>query len=158
MAQFPIEGGCTCRAIRYRMTTAPLFVHACHCRWCQRETGTAFALNAMIEAERVELLQGEPDMVETPSLSGRGQKIWRCPACRIAVWSNYGGGGDKIRFVRVGTLDDPDACPPDMHIFTMSKQPWVVIPPPMRSVHEYYDMDKEWPTESLERLKALRKK
>ena len=158
MAQFPIEGGCTCRAIRYRMTTAPLFVHACHCRWCQRETGTAFALNAMIEAERVELLQGEPEMVETPSLSGRGQKIWRCPACRIAAWSNYGGGGDKIRFVRVGTLDDPDACPPDMHIFTMSKQPWVVIPPPMRSVHEYYDMDKEWPTESLERLKALRKK
>ena len=158
MAQFPIEGGCTCRAIRYRMTTAPLFVHACHCRWCQRETGTAFALNAMIEAERVELLQGEPEMVATPSLSGRGQKIWRCPACRIAVWSNYGGGGDKIRFVRVGTLDDPDACPPDMHIFTMSKQPWVVIPPGMRSVHEYYDMEKEWPPESRARLQAVRNK
>ncbi len=158
MANFPIEGGCTCRAIRYRMTTAPMFVHACHCRWCQRETGTVFALNAMIEAGRVELLQGQPEMVDTPSLSGRGQKIWRCPTCRIAVWSNYGGGGDKVRFVRVGTLDDPDACPPDMHIFTMSKQPWVVIPEGMRSVHEYYDMEKEWPRSSWERLQAVRKK
>src|SRR5579859_769884 len=156
MAQFPMEGGCACRAIRYRMTTAPLFVHACHCRWCQRETGTAFALNAMIEAGRVELLQGEPEMVDTPSLSGRGQRIWRCPACRVAVWSNYGGGGDKVRFVRVGTLDDPDGCPPDMHIFTMSKQPWLEIPRGMRSVHEFYDRDAEWPAESLERLAALR--
>jgi hypothetical protein len=158
MARFPIEGGCTCRAIRYRMTTAPLFVHACHCRWCQRETGTAFALNAMIESERVEILQGEPEVVNTPSLSGRGQKIWRCPTCRIAVWSNYGGGGDKVRFVRVGTLDDPDSCPPDIHIFTMSKQPWVVIPEGMTAVHEYYDMEKTWPKENWERLKAVRKK
>jgi hypothetical protein len=158
MATFPIEGGCGCRAVRYRMATAPMFVHACHCRWCQRETGTAFALNAMIEADRVELLQGQPEMTDTPSQSGRGQKIWRCPSCKVAVWSNYGGGGDKVRFVRVGTLDDPDSCPPDMHIFTMSKQPWVVIPEAMRSVREYYDMDKEWPAASLERVKALKKK
>ena len=158
MARFPIEGGCTCRAIRYRMASAPMFVHACHCRWCQRETGTAFALNALIEADRVEVLQGTPEMVDTPSLSGRGQKIWRCPTCRIAVWSNYGGGGDKVRFVRVGTLDDPDSCPPDMHIYTMSKQPWVVIPDGMRSVPEFYELDKEWPKESLERVQVLRAK
>ena len=158
MDKFPIEGGCTCRAVRYRMTTAPLFVHACHCRWCQRESGTAFALNAMIEADRVELIQGEPELVNTPSLSGRGQKVWRCPSCRIAVWSNYGGGGDKVRFVRVGTLDDPDSCPPDIHIFTSSKQPWFEIPRGMRAVEEYYEMDKEWPPGSLERVKAVRAK
>jgi len=158
MAAFPMEGGCTCRAVRYRMTTAPLFVHCCHCRWCQRETGTAFALNAMIESDRVEILQGEPEVVNTPSLSGRGQRITRCPACRIALWSNYGGGGDKVRFVRVGTLDDPDRCPPDIHIFTMSKQPWVVIPEGMTAVQEYYDMEKTWPKESWARLQEVRRK
>jgi hypothetical protein len=137
------------------MTSGPMFVHCCHCRWCQRETGASFALNAMIEAERVELLKGEPELVNTPSNSGKGQKIWRCPTCRIAVWSNYAGAGDAVRFVRVGTLDDPDRLPPDIHIFTASKQPWVVIPPGMPAVEEYYKAADYWPAESLERRKAL---
>ena len=152
----PLEGGCTCRAVRYRVERRPLVVHCCHCRWCQRETGASFALNAMIEAEHVMLLSGQPGMVDTPSASGKGQKIWRCPACRIAVWSNYSGAGELVRFVRVGSLDDPDALPPDIHIFTMSKQPWVVLPPGTPAVHEYYDASRLWPPESLERRKALR--
>ena len=152
---FPVEGGCTCRAVRYRMTTAPLFVHCCHCRWCQRETGASFALNAMIEADRVTVLKGEPEVVPTPSNSGKGQKIIRCPSCRIALWSNYAGAGDAIRFVRVGTLDDPDRMPPDIHIFTASKQPWVILPPGTPAVAEYYDRDRYWPAESLERRRAL---
>jgi hypothetical protein len=151
----PFDGGCTCRNVRYRMTTVPLFVHCCHCRWCQRETGASFALNAMIEADRVVLLQGEVDVVMTPSNSGKGQKISRCPTCRIALWSNYAGGGDAVRFVRVGTLDDPDRFPPDIHIFTMSRQPWVVIPPGMPAVDEYYDRNVYWPRESLQRREAL---
>jgi hypothetical protein len=151
------EGGCTCRQVRYRVTSKPLFVHCCHCRWCQRETGTAFALNAMIEADRVELLAGQPEMVPTPSESGKGQKIWRCPKCRIAVWSNYGGAGDAVRFVRVGTLDNPDAMPPDIHIFTQSKQPWVVLPEGTPSVPEFYDIKKMWPKESQERRAAMRR-
>ena len=151
----PLEGGCTCRAVRYRMTSAPLFVHCCHCRWCQRETGAAFALNAMIEADRVVLLQGQPEVVHTPSLSGIGQKITRCPVCRIALWSNYGGAGDRVRFVRVGTLDEPDRLPPDIHIFTASKQPWVVLGPDVPAVPEYYDRNAHWPKESLERRAAL---
>ena len=53
------DGGCTCRFVRFRMTKKPLFVHCCHCRWCQRETGASFALNALIEADHVQLLQGE---------------------------------------------------------------------------------------------------
>ena len=110
------------------MTSAPLFVHCCHCTWCQRETGTAFALNAMIEADRVELLHGEPEVVDTPSNSGQGQKISRCPECKVAVWSNYAGAGDTVRFVRVGTLDEAGRVPPDIHIFTSTKQPWVVLP------------------------------
>ncbi|RYH95975.1 MAG: GFA family protein, partial [Acetobacteraceae bacterium] len=102
------EGGCGCGEVRYQVTGAPLIVHACHCRWCQRETGTAFALNAMIEADRVVLVRGDPELVVTPSASGRGQVIARCKTCRIAVWSNYAGAGPFLRFVRVGTLDDPD--------------------------------------------------
>ena len=151
------EGGCTCRKVRYRLTSKPLFVHCCHCRWCQRETGTAFALNAMIEADRVEVLAGEVEIVHTPSNSGKGQKISRCPNCRIAVWSNYAGAGDAARFVRVGTLDEPDRLPPDIHIFTMSKQPWVVLPAGTPAVPEFYDREKMWPAESLARRAALQR-
>jgi hypothetical protein len=149
------DGGCTCRVVRYRMTSPPLFVHCCHCRWCQRETGTAFALNALIEADRVTLLQGEVQVVDTPSYSGRGQWISRCPRCHIAVWSNYAGAGEAIRFVRVGTLDEPDRFPPGIHIYTASKQPWVVIPPGVPVVPGYYKASERWPKESLERRATL---
>jgi hypothetical protein len=152
------EGGCTCRYVRYRMTTRPLFVHCCHCRWCQRETGSAFVLNAMIESDRVELLSCDVDVVDTPSASGKGQKIARCPKCRVAVWSNYAGAGELVRFVRVGTLDEPDRLPPDVHIFTMSKQPWVKLDGSTPAFEEYYDAGTLWPAESLERRKAYRAK
>ena len=151
----PFEGGCTCGAVRYRMSTAPMFVHCCHCRWCQRETGASFALNALIESARVVVLKGEPEIVDTPSNSGKGQRIARCPTCRIALWSHYGGAGDVVSFVRVGTLDEPDRLPPDIHIFTMSKQPWVVLPPGARAVDRYYKSAETWPEESLERRRAL---
>jgi hypothetical protein len=151
----PLDGGCDCRAVRYRMVDRPLFVHCCHCRWCQRESGASFALNAMIESDRVLLLAGEPEMVPTPSNSGKGQKIARCPVCRVALWSHYAGAGDAVKFVRVGTLDEPDRLPPDIHIFTASKQPWVVIPPHMPAVPEYYDRNEYWPKESLERREAM---
>ena len=149
------DGGCDCREIRYRMHGQPLFVHCCHCRWCQRETGSAFVLNAMIETARVTLLAGEPDVVLTPSESGGGQRIARCPTCRIAVWSHYSGGGERIRFVRVGTLDDPDRFPPDIHIYTASKQPWVILPPGVPAMPEYYRRSEHWPPESIARLDVL---
>src|SRR5215813_8964733 len=155
---FPLEGGCTCRAVRYRMMTPPMFVNCCHCRWCQRETGASFALNAMIEADRVVLLAGTPKVVDTPSLSGSGQKITRCPVCRVALWSNYAGAGDAVRFVRVGTLDEPNRLPPDIHIFTASKQPWVVLPPDARTVPEYYKSAEVWSQESLARRAAVLKR
>ncbi|SJZ77969.1 Uncharacterized conserved protein [Enhydrobacter aerosaccus] len=150
------EGGCTCRHVRYRMTSRPMFVHCCHCRWCQRETGTAFAINAMIEADRVELLSGEVEVVDTPSASGKGQRIWRCPLCRIAVWGNYAGAGDAVRFMRVGTLDQPDRMPPDIHIITLSKQPWVILPEAVPAVREYYKPKEMWPPESQARFAALK--
>ena len=153
--EFPLEGRCTCGAVRYRMMSRPLFVHCCHCRWCQRESGASFALNAMIEADRVELLAGTPEFVNTPSNSGKGQKISRCPVCKVALWSNYAGSGDAVRFVRVGTLDQPDQLPPDIHIFTASKQPWVILPVGVSAVEEYYDREKYWPAESLERRRVL---
>jgi hypothetical protein len=109
----------------------------------------------MIEADRVELLAGAPEVVLTPSNSGRGQKITRCPTCHVALWSNYAGSGDKFRFVRVGTLDEPDRLPPDVHIFTASKQPWVVIPEGMPAYEIFYKREDIWPTESLARRQAL---
>lgn len=152
---FPLEGGCDCRLIRYRMETRPLFVHCCHCRWCQRESGASFALNAMIESDRVTCLGPKPELVLTPSESGKGQRIARCPECRIAAWSHYSGAGPLVMFVRVGTLDAPDLLPPDIHIFTASKQPWVVLPPDVAAVPEYYDREKHWPAESLARRQVL---
>jgi hypothetical protein len=137
------------------MITKPLFVHCCHCNWCQRETGTAFALNAMIEADRVQLLQGEINVVDIPSSSGKGQRISRCAKCAIAVWSTYAGAGEAVRFVRVGTLDDPARLPPDIHIFTASKQPWLTLPAGVPAETEYYKASESWPPESLQRRTAL---
>jgi len=152
---FPMEGGCTCGTVRYRMTSAPLFVHCCHCTWCQRESGAAFALNAMIEADRVTVLSCAPELVQTPSNSGKGQAIARCPQCRVAVWSHYAGAGPTVCFVRVGTLDRPGLVPPDIHIFTASKQPWVALPEGTPAVPDYYDRRQHWPQESLERWATL---
>lgn len=153
---FPgLEGGCTCAGVRYRLTARPLFVHCCHCTWCQRETGSAFAINAMIESDRVTLLSGAPEPVPTPSSSGIGQVIVRCPECRVAVWSHYGAAGERVSFVRVGTLDDPNACPPDIHIFVASKQRWVTLPPDAAAVPEYYQRSKYWPEDSVTRYKAV---
>jgi len=151
-----LAGGCTCRAVRYRITTAPIIVHCCHCRWCQRETGASFALNAVIEADRVVVDSGKPELVVTPSASGKGQKILRCPTCRVAVWSHYAGGGEAFSFIRIGTLDEPDRLPPDLHIFTASKQPWVTLPDGARAFAEFYDPKVEWPKESLARWAAAK--
>lgn len=152
---YPLSGGCDCRHIRYRLESRPLFVHCCHCRWCQRESGASFALNAMIEAERVTLLGAAPELVDTPTESGKGQKIARCPTCRIALWSNYAGAGPAVHFVRVGTLDEPDHLPPDIHIFTASKQPWLILPPGTPAVAQYYERKLYWPPDSLARRAAL---
>lgn len=150
-----LEGGCTCGAVRYRLASAPIIVHCCHCRWCQRETGSAFVINAMIESDRVEVLQGE-ETVPVPSASGKGQRIVRCPACRIALWGHYPGGGDEISFVRVGTLDNPDALPPEIHVYTASKQPWLRLPEDARAFAEFYNPKEEWPAGSLQRYRAAK--
>jgi hypothetical protein len=145
------EGGCACGAVRYRLSSRPMFVHCCHCTACQTETGSAFVLNALVEPDRVELLAGAPEPVPTPSESGKGQMVHRCPDCRVALWSNYGGAGDLIRFVRVGTLDEPGRLPPDVHIYTRSKLPWVVLPEGVPAFEAYYSSAELWPPESLER-------
>jgi hypothetical protein len=149
------EGGCTCGAVRYRMTGSPIFVHCCHCSYCQQQSGSAFAVNAMIEASNITLLQGQLETINTPTTSGRGQKIHRCSNCKIAVWSNYGGAGDKVHFVRVGTLDDKNAFQPDIHIYTSTKQGWVEIAEGKPVVQEYYKSSEHWSEESQARMKAL---
>ena len=137
------------------MLVEPLIVHCCHCRWCQRETGSAFVINAFIESDHLELTQGTVEKINTPSESGRGQIIARCTECHVALWSHYGTLGDKASAVRVGTLANPDAYPPDVHIFTESKQPWVVLPPDVPSFNEFYRRSEVWSPASLARREAL---
>ena len=148
------EGGCTCRAVRYRLASEPLFVHCCHCLNCQRQTGSAFVINVLIETDRLEVLEGEPHAVSVPRSGDKQQKIWRCPKCQTALFSQY--TTRHIRFVRAGTLDDPSSVAPDVHIFTRSKVPWVTLPDSVPAFNVYYDTQKLWPAESLERLEALK--
>jgi hypothetical protein len=149
----PREGGCACGAVRYRLTSDPLFVHCCHCLNCQRQTGSAFVVNLLIEADRVELLAGDPQPVEVPRDDGSAQTIFRCPACRVAVFSEY--GRPEVRFVRGGTLDDPREVSPDVHIYTRSKVNWVTLPDSVPAFEDYYDSKILWPEASLERLRAV---
>ncbi|MFC3148422.1 GFA family protein [Piscinibacterium candidicorallinum] len=150
-----LTGGCDCGQMRYRMHRAPMFVNCCHCSWCQRETGSAFAVNAMIETDELTCTAGTPDLVETPSESGLGQQIARCPHCRVALWSHYASAGPIIAFVRVGTLDAPERCPPDAHIFTRSRLPWVPLPADVPAFEIFYEREKLWPAASLARRAAL---
>lgn len=149
-----LEGHCTCGALRYRMTRRPLFTHACHCTWCQRESGSAFALNAMIETEYLSH-EGAVEEVAMPSASDMGQVICRCPRCKVAVWSHHAGVGRLVSFVRVGTLEAPDACPPDIHIFTSTKLGWLVLDDRVPVVPEWYDRKLYWPQDSLDRRAAM---
>ena len=148
------NGGCACSGLRYQMTDRPLFIHCCHCTWCQRETGSAFVLNALIEARKVKVTKGMAEDIATPSESGMGQRIFRCPTCHVAVWSIYSGAGDRFLFLRVGTLDQAGDFPPDIHIYTSTKQPWVQLPEGVPAHSEYYRRSLEWPAASLERRTA----
>jgi hypothetical protein len=148
------EGGCSCGAVRYRLGREPLIVHSCHCRNCQRQTGSAFVVNALIERDEVSVSGAEPVAVGVPRDDGTSQRIFRCPACQVAVWSEY--GAPRVVFVRVGTLDEPESLPPDVHIYTRSRLPWVALPPGVPAFDVYYDMDKVWPEASLARVAALR--
>ena len=146
------EGGCACGAVRYRLASEPLFVHCCHCLNCQRQTGSAFVINVLIEADRVEVLSGKPEPVDVPRDDRSAQRIFRCPACRVAVFSNY--TRPEVHFVRGGTLDDPSSVTPDVHIYTRSKLPWVNLPEGVPAFEAYYDSKALWPAASLERLRS----
>jgi hypothetical protein len=146
------EGGCACGAVRYRLASEPLIVHCCHCLNCQRQTGSAFVVNLLIEADRVELLAGEPQPVDVPRDDGSAQRIFRCPVCQVAIFSEY--GRPEVRFVRGGTLDAPSSVSPDVHIYTRSKVGWVMLPDSVPAFGVYYDSKVLWPAESLERLSA----
>jgi hypothetical protein len=147
------EGGCSCGAVRYRLTSEPMFIHCCHCLNCQRQTGSAFVINLLIEADRLELLAGEPQAVDVPRDDSSAQRVYRCPDCQVAVFSEY--GRPQVKFIRAGTLDRPSEVEPDVHIYTRSKLPWVKLPDAAPAFDVYYDSKKLWPAESLERLRAV---
>ena len=137
----PIRGGCLCGKARYRMAAEPLIVHACHCTQCQRLTGSAFALNALIERDKVALLSGALTDFRFP---GSRHTASFCDACGGYLWSEYPSHFEPCRFVRVGTLDEPDRFPPDVHIYTATKQPWVILPDGVPVFEEFYDQAQVW--------------
>jgi hypothetical protein len=147
------EGGCACGAVRYRLTSDPLITHCCHCLNCQRQTGSAFVINLLIEADRVELFAGDPQPIDVPRDDGSKQRIYRCPDCQVAVYSDY--GRPEVLFVRAGTLDEPSSVAPDVHIFTKSKLGWVTLPESVPAFEVYYDRHELWPAASLERIAAV---
>lgn len=132
-----------------------MFVHCCHCSWCQRETGSAFAINALIESDQLQITKGTVERIETPSNSGSGQVIVRCPKCEVALWSHYGAAKHKVSFARVGTLGNPNLCPPDIHIYTSTKQAWVMLDDTTPRVDEYYRRSEYWPEQSLKRYQLV---
>jgi hypothetical protein len=148
-----LEGGCSCGRIRYRLTASPLITHCCHCLNCQRQTGSAFAINMLIEADRMEIVAGEPRRVDVPRDDGSTQAIYRCPVCQVAVYSEY--SRPDVRFVRAGTLDDPSPVAPDVHIFTRSKRDWIALPDFVPAYDVYYDPQVVWSPESRARIAAL---
>jgi hypothetical protein len=148
------EGGCDCRALRYRLTRAPLIVHACHCRDCRRLTGSAYAFNAWIEKEFVELLSGTPVRYARKGGSGTGHDVYFCGSCGTTIYSDYLRPPGSYWWVRVGTLDDPDLLAPDVHIFTRSQHRSVVLPEGVPAFRDYYERGEVWPAESLARMEA----
>ena len=149
-----MEGGCACGAVRYRLHAAPMFVHCCHCRDCQRQSGGAFAINALIEVDQIELVGQAPEPTAMPTESGRPHDVYRCPSCLVALWSDY-GRRRVLLFVRVATLDDPTTIQPDVHIFVRSRLPWVRLPEGVPAADIYYDMKTLWPEASLARRRAI---
>jgi hypothetical protein len=150
-----MQGGCDCGGVRYRLNASPIIVGCCHCRWCQRETGSGFVINAIIETSNLEVT-GQTVLADTPSASGKGQKIARCPKCHVALWSHYAGRGTALAFVRAGTLDDPSAVTPEVHIFTSTKLPWVRLPEGAKVFAESYNVREVWSAEALARAQAAR--
>jgi hypothetical protein len=139
--------------VRYALGADPMVVHACHCRDCQRLTGSAFAVNLWIEESQVERLGAEPRVYATKGGSGRAHEVFSCPTCATQVWSRYHGSGRTL-FVRGGTLEQPDSVTPDIHIFTRSKLPWVQLPTGARSFEGFYEIPKVWPPEAYARLRG----
>lgn len=169
---YPLRGRCDCGELVYVLEVPPMVVHCCQyvfasqlsmvnaksysCRWCQRQTGSSFALHAMVEADKLRVLSGEIELTTVASPSGAGQTITRCSTCHFAVWSIYlslGPEADVLRILDVGTLDNPDCCPPTYHIYTRFKQPWIKLSDDIPAFVDFYNKQEYWPKEQLERRK-----
>jgi hypothetical protein len=150
-----IDGGCACGAVRYRLLKPPLFVHCCHCTRCQRESGTAYVAHGMIERANLEW-DGEVTAVRLPTDSKTRHEIVHCAACLTPLWGQHGRQPSVMVYLKVGTFDAPERCPPNAHIFVRSKLAWVAINPDIPQFARYYNAAKVWPQESLERYATAR--
>lgn|SRR5512146_22724 len=155
MTSKTLEGGCGCGAVRYRLKDEPYIVHNCHCGLCQRQTGTGSAVNAFIETDRLECLSGDLSEHEFTTGSGGTQIVIRCAKCGTPLWSHYPRLGRKVAGVRVGTLDDPSAAPPDVAIFVANKPKWAPVPEDIPQFEAFYNPADLYCEASMARLQAI---
>lgn len=123
---FPVEGGCQCGAVRYRITARPLGVYKCHCRDCQRSSGAGYSMSMPTLREHFEHLSGEVAAFDKAANSGRVVRMLGCAICGTKLW-NEPLSSSAIVVVKPGTLDDPRWAVPVGNIWTNSALPWVRI-------------------------------
>ena len=142
--KLPLRGRCVCGAIRYEISREPLRVYACHCKDCQRFTGSAFAIGVVVPSEAFQLTGPETRLVPNGiTEGGRLKRLSACPECGTRLFGDlrpdwlYKG---MVRAVLGGTLDDTSWLRPTIHVWTRSAQPWVILPDGStvyeRSLHE----------------------
>lgn len=122
-----LKGGCNCGAIRYAITSAPVAVAACHCTRCRRQSGAAYSVNLVIRASSMSVEGSLAVFEEHDTESGELLRREFCGACGSPIRS-VPTATPKFVAVKAGTLDDPAPFPPQLHIWTRSKLPWVQIP------------------------------
>jgi len=128
---FPVEGGCACGAVRYRLTKAPPFIYTCHCSDCQKLTTSAFTLSAPVARDTLEITQGTlKSWTRTTTESGRPTDQHVCANCGVRIYSEPPQAPDRVT-LRLGTLDDTSWLRPAAAIWMKSAQPWFIPTPDM---------------------------
>ncbi len=129
----PFSGGCLCGAIRYESRAEPLFSINCHCRDCQRTTGTAYAPVLAVPRDALRISQGEPTYYTSQSDSGETVSRGFCPECGSGIFSKLSANPDIVG-LKAASLDDPSWFRPTVDIYTDSAQPWDVMNPDLPKV------------------------
>ena len=144
-----LTGGCICGQVKYQIIDKPLFTQACHCKDCKVLTGSSYVVNSSI-LENTLIVEGEVSSTELKAGSGASYKTYFCTKCGNYVYADYDSAVGRLT-VRTKTLDNSEKFPPQVHIFTKDKDPWLNLSEDVICFKEMYDQKKTWPEDSLNR-------